>query len=604
MGTPLSDPAPARMAAADDRPHLAAPDENPSFIKGLFLGEIREALVFPFPGLDDGERESLAAILDAFRAFAKDHVDMQRHDREGRFPDAMREGFHALGLMGLNIPEAYGGFGASAMVFNRVFGEIGATDPALAVYFGAHQSIGCKGITLFGTEAQKRRWLPRCATGELVAAFCLTEAGSGSDAQAMKTTAVPTADGEAYVLDGTKIWISNAGYAGLFTVFAKVPVDVGGTRKERVTAFVVERDTPGITLGQLEDKMGIKASDTRSVTFTQVRVPAANRLGEVGQGFRIALEILNSGRLGLAAGSARGTRQIMNEAIAYAAQREQFGRPIASFEMLRRKVALAAAECYALDAAWMLTAAMVDRGGVDFSLETAACKVYGSELAFRTANDGLQIAGGLGYSREFRYEQTVRDSRIMLIFEGTNEVLRALIALMGLQQPGEQLKALGAALQDPIHGLGAISGYLAGRVRRTLQAPAFTRVHPAFEEEAGLVASQVLALARGVERALRRHGKAIIERQYVQERLANAAIDLFLCTATLARVTAELEQAGDDAGAVAGEVDCARVFVHMAYRRARRALQGLRINQDARLDAIAQRAVAAGDLAPVAPIDR
>lgn len=590
--------------ATDSRPHLAAPDENPSFIKGLFLGEIRESMVFPFPTIAPDEKESLDAILDAFRSFARDNIDARKHDHDGRFDDAMREGFHALGLMGLNIPEAYGGFGASAKVFNRVFGEIGATDPALAVYFGAHQSIGCKGIVLFGTEEQKQRWLPRCASGELVAAFCLTEPGSGSDAQAMKCTAVPSEDGSEYVLNGTKIWISNAGYAGIFTVFAKVPVTIDGKAKERVTAFVVERDSAGVSLGKLEEKMGIKASDTRAVMFDNVRVPAANRLGEVGQGFKIALEILNSGRLGLAAGSARGTRHIMNEAIVYARQREQFGRPISSFEMLRRKIALAAAECYAADAAWMLTAGMVDRGGVDFSLETAACKVFSSEMSYRASNEALQIAGGMGYSKEFPFEQSVRDSRIMLIFEGTNEILRALIALMGLQQPGERLKALGKALQDPIHSLGAISSYLAGRAKSTLNQPDFTQVHEALDDEAQLVSSQVHALARGVEWALRKHGKSIIERQYVQERLANAAIDLFLCTATLSRVTSEIEAAGGDLDAVAGEVDCARVFVHMAYRRTRRALRALKTNQDPRLDTIAERAVARGDVTPPAPTDR
>lgn len=602
----MTDVMPSESAAhaTDTRPHLAAPDENPSFIKGLFLGEIRESMVFPFPTIAPDEKESLDAILDAFRSFARDNIDAKKHDHDGRFDDAMREGFHALGLMGLNIPEAYGGFGASAKVFNRVFGEIGATDPALAVYFGAHQSIGCKGIVLFGTEEQKQRWLPRCASGELVAAFCLTEPGSGSDAQAMKCTAVPSEDGSDYVLNGTKIWISNAGYAGVFTVFAKVPVTIDGKAKERVTAFVVERDSAGVSLGKLEEKMGIKASDTRAVMFDNVRVPAANRLGEVGQGFKIALEILNSGRLGLAAGSARGTRHIMNEAIVYARQREQFGRPISSFEMLRRKIALAAAECYAADAAWMLTAGMVDRGGVDFSLETAACKVFSSEMSYRASNEALQMAGGMGYSKEFPFEQSVRDSRIMLIFEGTNEILRALVALMGLQQPGERLKALGKALQDPIHSLGAISSYLAGRAKSTINQPDFTQVHEALDDEAQLVSSQVHALARGVEWALRKHGKSIIERQYVQERLANAAIDLFLCTATLSRVTSEIEAAGGDVDAVAGEVDCARVFVHMAYRRTRRALRALKTNQDPRLDEIASRAVARGDLAPPAPTDR
>jgi acyl-CoA dehydrogenase family protein 9 len=187
----------------------------------------------------------------------------------------------------------------------------------------------------------------------------------------------------------------------------------------------------------------------------------------------------------------------------------------------------------------------------------------------------------------------------MLIFEGTNEILRALIALMGLQQPGERMKALGKALQDPIHRFGAIGNYLAGRAKGTLAKPAFTRVHAALGEEAELVAGQVYALARAVEWALRKHGREIIERQYVQERLANAAIDLFMATATLSRATSELERAGGDEGAVAAELDCARVFVHMAYRRARRSIRAVRANQDERMSAIAARATETGELAPV-----
>ena len=592
------------QTAPADAPHLAAPDENPSFIKGLFLGELREDLVFPFPELAPEERESLTMVLDSFRSFAADHVDAAKNDHDGRFPDSMREAFHALGFMGMNIPEAYGGFGASAKVFNRVFGEIGGTDPALAVYFGAHQSIGCKGIVLFGNEEQKQKWLPRCASGELVAAFCLTEPGSGSDAQAMAARAVLSDDETHYVLNGTKIWISNAGYAGLFTVFAKVPIVIDGKPKERVTAFIVEAASEGVKLGKLEEKMGIKASDTRAVFFENVRVPAENRLGEVGHGFKIALEVLNSGRLGLSAGSARGTRRIMNEAVAYAAQREQFGKPIASFEMIRRKIALLAADCYATEAAVMLTSGMMDRGGVDYSLETATCKVFASEMGYRATHEALQIAGGIGYSKEFPYEQAVRDSRIMLIFEGTNEILRALVALMGLQQPGERLRELGKALQDPIHSLGAIGNYLKGRAKGTIDRPDFKRVHKTLADEAELVADQVYDLGRAVERALRRHGKKIVDRQYVQERLANAAMDLFLATATLSRATSELEHVDGDETKVANEVDCARVFVHAAYRRTRRNLRALRNNQDKRLDAIAGRAVESKDLAPPTPTDR
>ncbi|MCY7379837.1 MAG: acyl-CoA dehydrogenase family protein [Gemmatimonadaceae bacterium] len=583
--------------------HLADPDHNPSFTKVIFHGEIREDLIFPFPALAAAERESLAMILDSLRAFAAATLDSHQLDADGKFSDAVRHGMHELGLMGMNIPESHGGFGASAKVFNRVFGEIGATDPALAVYFGAHQSIGCKGITLFGTDDQKQRWLPGCASGDIVAAFCLTEPGSGSDAQAMTTTATPSADGTSYTITGTKIWISNAGYAGLFTVFAKVPVTVDGVTKQRVTAFAVDAKLPGITLGQPEQKMGIKASDTRTVTFEQVVVPAADRIGDVGHGFRIALEVLNSGRLGLSAASSLGARRIMRDALEYAKQRTQFGRSIGSFEMIQQKIAVNAAETYASDAAWMLTAGMVDRGGVDFSLETACCKIFASELAFRASNDALQIAGGIGYSKEYPYEQSVRDSRINLIFEGTNEILRALVALTALQQPGERLKALGKAFKDPLHSIGAIGSYVAGRAKRQVTSPSFTLVHEALKDEAEMVAGIIHDLALAVESMLLKHGKAVIERQFLQLRLANAAIDIYMAVATLSRTTWEIERAGSVEAATA-EIDCARVFIPAAMRRARRNVRALKANQDARLKAIAERALDSAELAPVPPTDR
>lgn len=586
-----------------DEPHLAAPDLNPSFTKGIFLGEIREDLVFPFPVMSAEESESLRMILDAFRAFAARHVDSAKMDHDGKFPDEVRHGLHELGLMGLNIPEEYGGFGASAKVFNRVFGEIGGTDAALAVYFGAHESIGCKGITLFGTDEQKQTWLPKCASGEVIAAFCLTEPGSGSDAQAMESTATLSDDGTHYILNSHKIWISNAGYAGLFTVFAKVPVTIDGKIKKRVTAFIVDAHSDGITLGQPEQKMGIKASDTRSVTFESVRVPVANVLGEVGQGFKIALEILNSGRLGLAAGSSRGSRQMLARAAQYAKEREQFGRPIGSFEMIQRKFAQAAADIYAADSAVMLTSEMMDHGHIDYSLETAACKVFASELAVHAASEAMQIAGGIGYSREFPYEQAMRDARINMIFEGTNEILRALIALSGLQQPGERLKALGSAFKNPLRSMGEISSYIAGRAKRAVRKPEFTKVHPALSKEADRVATLIHNLALAVERAIMKHGKKIIERQFIQERMADAAIGIYMSTAVLSRTTWEIERAGS-VDAAKAEMDCAQLFLADRYRQVRRSIRRISRNQDDRMRAVAERVLETGESAPIAPTDR
>jgi acyl-CoA dehydrogenase family protein 9 len=290
----------------------------------------------------------------------------------------------------------------------------------------------------------------------------------------------------------------------------------------------------------------------------------------------------------------------MNDALAYAKQREQFGRPIGSFEMIQRKIATNAAELYAADSAVTVAAGMVDRGGIDFSLETAACKIFASELAYRAANDALQIAGGIGYSKEYRYEQAVRDSRINLIFEGTNEILRALIALMGLQQPGERLKAVGQAFKDPIRSLGAIGHFIADRAKRTVTKPEFKRVHPLLSGEAERVATLVHDLGLAVETAILKNGKGIIDKQFIQERLANAAIDIFLATAVLARTTWEIERDGEFAAAPS--IDCARIFISTAFRRARRQIRAVAKHQDARLKAIATRALDAGDLAPPPPI--
>jgi acyl-CoA dehydrogenase family protein 9 len=389
----------------------------------------------------------------------------------------------------------------------------------------------------------------------------------------------------------------------LFTVFAKVPVTIDGKLKKRVTAFIVDAHSDGITLGQPEQKMGIKASDTRTVTFEKVRVPVANVLGDVGQGFRIALEILNSGRLGLAAGSARGARRIMTEAAKYAAQREQFGRPIGSFEMLQRKFAQAAADIYAADSAVMLTSEMMDRGHIDYSLETAECKVFASELAVRAASEAMQIAGGIGYSKEFPYERAMRDSRINMIFEGTNEILRALIALSGLQQPGERVSALGSAFKDPLHSVGEIGSYIAGRAKRAIKKPEFTRVHPALRKEADRVATLIHNLALAVESALIKHGKTIMEREFVQERMADAAIGIYMSTAVLSRTTWEIERAGS-ISAVQPELECARLFIADQYRQVRRSIRRISRNQDERMRSVAVRVIETGEAAPATPSDR
>jgi acyl-CoA dehydrogenase family protein 9 len=270
--------------------------------------------------------------------------------------------------------------------------------------------------------------------------------------------------------------------------------------------------------------------------------------------------------------------------------------------MIQRKFAMGAVDCYAADAAWMLTSAMVDRGGVDFSLETAACKIFASELVFRASSDAMQIAGGIGYSKDYPYERAMRDSRINLIFEGTNEVLRALIALSGLQQPGEHLKAIGKAFRDPLHSIGAIGSFLGGRVKRQVVKPEFTQAHAALKEEAEQIATVIQDLGIAVEKQLVAHGKGIIEHQFQQERMANAAIDVYLATAVLSRASWAIAKAGGPEKAEA-DLDNSRVFIPMAMRRARRQVRAIERNQDARLKTLAARALESGSITVGTPTD-
>jgi acyl-CoA dehydrogenase family protein 9 len=361
-------------------------------------------------------------------------------------------------------------------------------------------------------------------------------------------------------------------------VFAKVPVKEDGKTKQRVTAFIVDAHAPGISLGKIEEKMGIKASDTRAISFVNVQVPAADRLGDVGQGFKIALEILNSGRLGLAAASSRGARHILDIALAYAKQREQFGRSIGSFEMIQRKFAVAAAECYASDAAWMLTASMVDRGGIDFSLETAACKIFASELAFRASCDAQQIAGGIGYSKEYPYEQAVRDSRINLIFEGTNEILRAFIALSGMQGPGRELADVARAMREPIKGFGLLSDFAIRKARGALGRERMSRHHPILKREAVVFEEYVQELAQGVDRVLRKHGRDIAEMQYTQKRTAELVIELYAVAACIARTTYAIERRGEEGAR--REIDLTSIFVAAAEKRMEQIVDEVDKNDD------------------------
>ena len=544
-----------------EKPLTGGPLVSP--VRALMAGVVPEDTVFPFPEIPPEERETVSAFLESLRGFAREHIDPARIEREHAVSPDVIKGLGALGAFGMTIPEEYGGYGFSSSAYCRVTEEIGGTDASLGILIGGHQSIGLKGLLLYGSEEQKRRWLPRLATGEMIAAFALTEPEAGSDAASIRTTAEFDEASGTFLLNGSKHWISNGGFAEFFTVFAKdVKLPATGEH-HRITAFAVTKDLNGVLPGKEERKLGLKGSSTVPIELQNVRVPAGNVLGERGQGFKIAVEVLNTGRTSLGAGCIGGSKAMIRLAAAQATQRRQFGSRIADFEMIRGKFARMVVNTYALESMVYLTAGLIDRGLPDYALEGACCKVFGTEAVWQTINDALQIAGGNGFMEDYPYERALRDSRINMIFEGTNEILRVLVALSGMRDAGEDLKDVGKALKAPLSSLGILSDYAARKIRG-LAPGKLTAVATELAEEAEIVTRYTGAASNVLERVLRKHGKAVIEKEYQQERLANVVMDLYASLAVLSRATAARAGGG---GKVEEEILLARAFVQAAKYR-------------------------------------
>jgi acyl-CoA dehydrogenase family member 9 len=522
---------------------VKASDER-SFTKSLFFGDIQEDMVFPYPGHDEEKRARLAMILDPLRTFAQDKIDPKKIDHDACLPREVVSGIKDLGLMGMQTPREYGGLDLDTTSYARIMQELATYDNSVAVFVGGHQSIGMKALLLFGTEEQKTKYLPKLASGEHIAAFALTEATAGSDVQGMKTRAVMNEDGS-YTLNGSKIWITNGGLADLITVFAKLKCIKNGEEKERITAFIVEKSM-GFKAGPPDEKMGQKGANTASIYLDNVRVPAENVLGELGNGFKIAMEVLNNGRLGLASGCVGVAEYALKLAVDHAEERKQFGRKIGEFGMIQQKLGEMILGIYAMESIVYLTAGMVDRGVKDFSMESSICKAYNTEMLWNIVNHALQIASGEGYLKKHPYERLVRDSRVNMIFEGTNEIQRMFITLSGMEGPGQKLAQLARAFKDPIGKMGVIYDYVATKLSHTVNADRLTRSDPLLKDEAVGFEEGVKAFAATVEAALRKYGKHIIDEQFLQKRLAEIAMNLYVQVACVARTTAQIHAMGPE----------------------------------------------------------
>ncbi|KAK4296974.1 hypothetical protein Pmani_030578 [Petrolisthes manimaculis] len=515
------------------------------FVKNLFLGKF-DKNVLAFPEVLDQERhELLHEMVVPIERFFNEQVDGAKIDDEAKIPEETLEGLKSLGLYGQQIPEEYGGLGLGATEYARI-AEITSLDGGIAVTLAAHQAIGLKGIIIAGTEAQKAKYLPRLATGEWTAAFCLTEPGSGSDAASIQTSATLSDDGKTWTLNGNKIWISNGGYADLMTVFAKTKeMQRDGTMKDRVTAFIVERNYGGVTSGPPEDKLGIRGSNTCEVFFDNVPVPAENVIGEVGGGFKVAMNILNSGRFSMGSSGAGILKCVMKWAIEHANTRHQFSRPLSDFALIKEKFARMSVNIYAMESMAYLTAGILDgTQDPDCSVEAAMVKVFSSEGMWKWSSECLQVLGGLGYTKSYPYERYLRDARILLIFEGTNEILRLFIGLSGLQHAGLELRNLVKKLRNPLMNPGFILGKGIERFRQSKDNPKLDlglsgHLHPSLMGGAEVLEYCVKRFQYAVETVLARYGLEVADpaNQLEVARLADCAIDLYAMTAVLSRAS-------------------------------------------------------------------
>jgi acyl-CoA dehydrogenase len=338
-------------------------------------------------------------------------------------PEEIVAQMKALGLYGLTIPEEYGGLALSMESECRVAFELGRTSPAFRSCFGTNVGIGAQGLVMFGTPAQKAKYLPGIASGDIITSFCLTEAEAGSDSAAVQTTAIR--DGDHYVMNGAKRYITNANKAGLYTVMARTAPDVQGARG--VSAFLVERDLPGVSVGKPEKKMGQQGAHICDVYFDQVRVPVENRLGEEGEGFKVAMQVLDRGRLHIASVCVGVAERLISDSLAYAMERHQFGKPIVEHQLVQAMLADCKTEAYAARC-MILDAAALRDGGKSITLEAAAAKYYASEMVGRVADKAVQIFGGAGYVADYGIERFYRDVRIFRIYEGTSQIQQIVIA--------------------------------------------------------------------------------------------------------------------------------------------------------------------------------
>jgi alkylation response protein AidB-like acyl-CoA dehydrogenase len=551
------------------------------FAKGLFFGQFNAPLLFPYPELSPEEREVTAKAVADVRRFAAEKIDAAAIDRLADIPPEVISGLAELGVLGMTAPPVYGGRGFSQLAYTRVMEVIGGHCPSTAVFVNAHHSIGIRALLLFGTEEQRQRWLPDLVAGRKLAAFALTEPEAGSDAANVQTTATPTPDGKGYVLNGEKRYITNGAIAQVLTVMARTPVP--NSSETKVTAFLVTPEMPGFHVVEARmPKCGIRGTTTARLAFHNMVVPVENVLGPIGKGLRVALTVLDFGRTTFGASCTGAAKTCLRAAVAHARKRKQFKQTLSEFELVKKKIAYMAACAFAMEATTAQCAALIDRGFEDYMLETAMLKVWSTEALWQIVNDTLQIHGGQGYFSNEPYERMMRDARINLIGEGANDVLRAFIAVVGSRAVGEGLLEVLNAAKNPIKGAGRLWRFGKEQLAARFTTPEVPVKSPSLGTEARRLGQRVRDFGLAVPWVLRHCGSVekFLQSQYLHERLADAACELYASSCTLSRLDHLLAQCNGSPAEFARDVQSGRYFLTLSDRRIRQCLAALSDNDD------------------------